>query len=242
MKNPFDYFDAIYCINLDRRTDRWEAVKREFAKIDILDRVIRFSAIETPKNWHIGCILSHRTIIQKAKNEDWKNVLVFEDDVKFVQSREHISKCIAELDKTPFDIFYFGWLFDLRNSPSYQWYINLAKIDHIWCTFSIAYNARFYDTFLWFFPENKPEKFAKNIYFQKYGTIDDTLKSIQTERICLAPKKICCLQRKNPSNIQRYQIPEWHFNVKWIIVRLRLYGIYASYSYMKKYVKKHFSR
>jgi hypothetical protein len=50
MKNPFDYFDAIYCINLDRRTDRWEAVKREFAKIDILDRVIRFSAIETPKN------------------------------------------------------------------------------------------------------------------------------------------------------------------------------------------------
>ena len=29
----FDYFDAIYCINLDKRPDRWEWVKKEFEKI-----------------------------------------------------------------------------------------------------------------------------------------------------------------------------------------------------------------
>lgn len=68
MNNFFDYFDAIYCINLDRRTDRWETVQREFDKVGIRERVVRFSAIETPENGAIGCLLSHRAIIQKAQD------------------------------------------------------------------------------------------------------------------------------------------------------------------------------
>ena len=45
MKNPFDYFDKIFCINLDSRPDRWESVQKEFDKVGILDRVERFSAL-----------------------------------------------------------------------------------------------------------------------------------------------------------------------------------------------------
>ena len=44
MKNPFDYFDKIYCINLDYRTDRWEQVQNEFEKIGIENKVIRVPA------------------------------------------------------------------------------------------------------------------------------------------------------------------------------------------------------
>ena len=44
-KNPFDYFDKIFCINLDSRPDRWEQVQKEFDKVGILDRVERFSAL-----------------------------------------------------------------------------------------------------------------------------------------------------------------------------------------------------
>ena len=43
-KNPFDYFDKIFCINLDF-PDRWEQVQKEFDKVGILDRVERFSAL-----------------------------------------------------------------------------------------------------------------------------------------------------------------------------------------------------
>ena len=43
MKNPFDYFDKIYCINLDSRY-RWELAQKEFKKVGILGRVERFSA------------------------------------------------------------------------------------------------------------------------------------------------------------------------------------------------------
>ena len=45
MSNPLDFFDAIYCINLDERTDRWKHCLIEFKKLGISDRVIRFSAI-----------------------------------------------------------------------------------------------------------------------------------------------------------------------------------------------------
>ena len=34
MKKSFDYFDKIYCINLDSRRDRWYEVQKEFEKID----------------------------------------------------------------------------------------------------------------------------------------------------------------------------------------------------------------
>jgi hypothetical protein len=33
-KNPFDYFDKIFCINLDSRTERWELAQEDF--IDVL--------------------------------------------------------------------------------------------------------------------------------------------------------------------------------------------------------------
>ncbi len=69
MHDFFSHFEAIYCVNLDRRPDRWEAVQQEFKKIGIQDRVIRFSAIETPNQGAIGCLLSHRAIIEEAKKQ-----------------------------------------------------------------------------------------------------------------------------------------------------------------------------
>jgi GR25 family glycosyltransferase involved in LPS biosynthesis len=48
-------FDAIYCINLDRRTDRWEQASEEFKKAGI-NHVHRWSAVDgtflaTPMAW-----------------------------------------------------------------------------------------------------------------------------------------------------------------------------------------------
>ena len=38
-----NYFDKVYCINLDDRKDRWEECVDEFNKIDALNDVERFS-------------------------------------------------------------------------------------------------------------------------------------------------------------------------------------------------------
>ena len=46
MKNPFDFFEKIYCINLDHRHDRWEECCKIFNEYGMSDKVERFSAIQ----------------------------------------------------------------------------------------------------------------------------------------------------------------------------------------------------
>ena len=102
-----DYFDFIYCINLNRRRDRWKKVQKEFERMGVLHKVFRFDAIENFENGHIGCALSHRNIIQDAKIKGYKNILIFEDDIFFRYSSDYMFKVTQELALTDWDIFYF---------------------------------------------------------------------------------------------------------------------------------------
>ena len=128
MSNPLDFFDAIYCINLDERTDRWEHCLVEFEKLGISDRVIRFSAIK-PKHderWNrwtkwgnrwkyplvgaVGCAESHRAIIELAKENNLNNVLVLEDDFVVCENWKHnLETAIKELQGRNWHIFYLGY-------------------------------------------------------------------------------------------------------------------------------------
>ena len=74
--NPFDFFERIYCINLDSREDRWRRVQKQFLKLGILDRVKRFSAVAR-ENAIEGCRLSHQQVIRRALDHRWKQILVF---------------------------------------------------------------------------------------------------------------------------------------------------------------------
>ena len=49
VENPFNNIH-IYCINLDRRKDRWSLIEKEFNKLNLINEVTRFSGLETPKN------------------------------------------------------------------------------------------------------------------------------------------------------------------------------------------------
>lgn len=136
MNNPFDYFDAIYCINLDERTDRWEHSLKQFEKLGISDRVERFSAIKCqdkktrneladlhyggywrphymyPLNGAVGCATSHLEIIKLAKSRGLKNVLVFEDDfISMTDWHETLKSALCDLDNFDWDLFYLGWGF-----------------------------------------------------------------------------------------------------------------------------------
>lgn len=80
LTGPFHFLDAVYCVNLDRHPERWEAMLRGFRALGIERLVRRFSAADTPLNLHIGRALSHRRIIAEAKLQRLKTVLVFEDE------------------------------------------------------------------------------------------------------------------------------------------------------------------
>ncbi len=81
--SSFDFFDEMYCINLDSRTDRWEHAQKEFKRAGILNRVKRFSAIKEVDG-RVGIIKSNLSIVKIAKAKGLNNVLVFEDDVEFI--------------------------------------------------------------------------------------------------------------------------------------------------------------
>ena len=83
MANPFSYFDAIFCINLDSQPDRWHRMKERFERLGIGDRVERISAVKTTDSHHVGCALSHRKAVEMATKRGLENVLVFEDDATF---------------------------------------------------------------------------------------------------------------------------------------------------------------
>ena len=143
MKNPLDYFDAIYCINLDRRIDRWKHMLIQFEKLGIADRVQRFSAIDCDTNkkrgdiakqvygvqgpsinykWPIppavGVATSHREILIKAREDKLKNVLVLEDDIEVLDNWKDIMECaLTELDKHIWHLFYLAYEFKDNGMP-----------------------------------------------------------------------------------------------------------------------------
>ena len=146
---PFHYFDAIYCINLDAQTDRWEGVMQRFESLGIGARVQRFSAIETPMNHQIGCVLSHRAIIAEAKKHGLRNVLVFEDDVVFAPDvLEALGRSIGELKNVPWDLLYLGGYDPFQSSEKLNGCKYLDKPGYLTCTHAIAYNETIYDRIL----------------------------------------------------------------------------------------------
>lgn len=79
-----DYFDHIYLLNLDRRTDRMYEVNKALTSLGI--EYERFSATDAKQlgiKGSDGCRISHMNIIRDAKEKGYKTILIFEDDVTF---------------------------------------------------------------------------------------------------------------------------------------------------------------
>lgn len=83
-----EYFDRIYCINLDRRPDRWAEAKAELSLCDI-DHCERVPAVDKPHDRVGGCTMSHRELWRRIVAGNATRALIFEDDFQFL-TREHL--------------------------------------------------------------------------------------------------------------------------------------------------------
>lgn len=86
-------FERTFIVNLPKRVDRRRHILAELARIDVRlqpGRVELFPAIRPtsdggfPSIGALGCFLSHRTIIKQAVADKLENVLIVEDDLKFI--------------------------------------------------------------------------------------------------------------------------------------------------------------
>lgn len=153
--SPFHFFDAIYCINLDRQPDRWEAMQRRFRKLGIERKVRRFSAADTPLNHHIGCALSHRRIIAEAKRQQLKTVLVFEDDARFSPDATDVLRLsLRELERLQWQLLYLGGYKSANSLREIPGCNHLSIPTLITCTHAIAYHCSVYDAILKTVPDD----------------------------------------------------------------------------------------
>jgi hypothetical protein len=170
LAGPFHCFDAIYCINLDRQKDRWVEMQRRFHQLGIELAVRRFSAIETPFSHHIGCALSHRMIIEEAKRERLKTVLVFEDDALFTSDAAEVLRlALRELEGREWQLLYLGGYRSASRIQAIPGCENLVIPGWITCTHAIAYHHSAYDAILESVPDNAADV---AIWNRKYEAID----------------------------------------------------------------------
>lgn len=109
MNNSFDFFDKIYCIHLPERKDRLVKMSKEFEKINVTEKVEYMSAEKPHKELQmsnlqrgpageLGCSLSHIKAIINGLNNGCENILIVEDDTKFLKNcNENLEKSLQSL-------------------------------------------------------------------------------------------------------------------------------------------------
>lgn len=166
MKTPFDYFDKIYCINLDSRPDRWNDIQIEFDKLGLRERVTRISAVtadeaigkssfklknEIPGQY--GCCLSHHKCLQDAMNNELDSYLVFEDDMIFGGGINDLSLDLSKFDFN-WELFLFGYVeWGTKNKENIN--EQICKIDKFGCTHAVGVKNNAF--------ENLAEQFQRRV-------------------------------------------------------------------------------
>lgn len=141
-----------FIINLKRRPDRLESIKKEMDYIG-WDYEI-FDAID--KNSYMGCTLSHLEILKISKNRGYKKVMVIEDDSHFMPYAKNL---IEHLDDEINNLSYgilnlsptlnrhinrsnnLNYLLDMTNLPEKQ----KPEFRDIYATNMIVYDQSIYD-------------------------------------------------------------------------------------------------
>jgi GR25 family glycosyltransferase involved in LPS biosynthesis len=129
-----NYVDNVYLINMDKDADRLEKVTKECDNVgikferfpgvkisdlsqNILDKYIPEQTQKYGTNGMIGCGLSHLFVWQDAVQNNYKNILVLEDDVFFTDDFNEYLINVMEEVPDDYDILYLGYRDTNCNPP-----------------------------------------------------------------------------------------------------------------------------
>lgn len=138
--------EHIFYINLDKRSDRKEEFVQEMEKIGWIAE--RFSGFYyDPPKGIVGCTKSHLEVLKLAKHRGYKNVLICEDDLVWLESKEVVKEELDKLFKNEieFDVCFLAYnnqTIDCEYSPKYDFLIKT-----LYCTTASCYlvNDHYYD-------------------------------------------------------------------------------------------------
>lgn len=148
------FFPNKVCINLERRSDRWQRMQTRFAHHGIRD-VARFEALDglsipIPATWDdvpgsYACLRSHLAVVENAFINRSSSVLIIEDDVIFHPDLGRVfSEYIKELPDD-WDMLFFGALHGEPPTPVTE---HIVKLTHSLSTYTYALKHTIYEAFI----------------------------------------------------------------------------------------------
>lgn len=206
-----DIFPYKVCINLDRRTDRWEQMQLKFQQHDIRC-VQRFSAVDgqalnVPPGWTgtsgaYGCLLSHLQVVREARELGVSSVLIFEDDVAFDtrlqdKFRDYISQVPVGWEMLHFGTFHLAEPIGISE--------NVHQIRRAYSTFAYALKHTIFDAFI---ELNSNSDLA----------VDVNNHLLQTERACYCFTPHLAWVENDCTDIQERQKHHWYIQESLVIL------------------------
>jgi GR25 family glycosyltransferase involved in LPS biosynthesis len=203
--NPFSFFEKIYIINLDERTDRWEKCLDTFKEyeLNLYERVSgvkileeEFHYLDQKSRSQLGCALSFYRIIKNAYDNQFENILIFEDDFHFIHPKEKTYEILKNsIENLPenWDVFYLGAniMYDFFHNPISVFNEKLFKLNSCYCMHSISFSKKGIRIFLenfhneWFFIQSILEVYKAIDVFMAKEFCDKNLCFISNEMLCI---------------------------------------------------------
>jgi len=162
--------DKIYIINLKERNNRWKKCVEQLSKYNITNYerfdaikpdLSKINPIQYSKNnlkinkkyiiGALGCKLSHLNIITDAKLNNYKQILILEDDFlltnNFIEKFSNISENI-QTHNINIDMLYLGFSIVRQNPYKNTVINNLKKLTNGHTTHAYILNQSFYNTII----------------------------------------------------------------------------------------------
>jgi glycosyl transferase family 25 len=134
---------AVVYINLDYRTDRKFEMEQELARMGI--KAERFPAIQNA-NGLVGCLQSHLAVLELAKKNKYKNILILEDDFQFIVPKEVLEREVGRFfaENIPYDVLMLGY--NLLNYAPFR--RDVLKVLEAQTASAYIVHESFYDTLI----------------------------------------------------------------------------------------------
>ena len=187
----FEEIDKVVYINLEERTDRKNQVEKELS-IFPPEKVIRFNAIRQ-QNGAIGASMSHIAAIELAVKNEWKNVLIVEDDMIWNQF-EIGYPIYKKLVSNPFDVMFLG-------SACVQYEPETYRAKYVSTGTAYLVNNHYYQTLLETFKEGL-EKFINDQSKHSLYALDRIWMKLIERDNWFVIQPTLCIQKPGYSDIE----------------------------------------
>lgn len=173
-----DNIDRIYCINMPHRTDRWDQCLKNFEKINITNyqridgQRVSYSFLRSHENGAFGLIKSMVNCFKDSINNNYNNILIFEDDFLPTDhfNNDVIKNTINDVHNTnDWDMLYLGYR---KKGDIKKYNDNLNRIYGAYTTHAILYNRKYIEYLLNELPQDCWDNNKIKYWIEQYRAID----------------------------------------------------------------------